>query len=75
MNLNIICLNCQKNYNKNLSAYLKKILKQEKYDILMLQEASEKVNEVIGLFQKYNLLKTRNKERLCLTTIVYKKKF
>lgn len=75
MDLNILVLNCQKNYNKNLRPFLKKTLRKGKYDLFLLQEATNDVLEPFKSFKKYSILNSKDKlGRLSLPCIVYNSK-
>lgn len=75
MNLNILSLNCQKNYNKNLSPFFKRILKKKQYDILLLQETTEDVLSLFSAFPEYKIVNNRDEYgRLSLLCIAYNSK-
>ena len=74
--MNILSLNCQKAYNKNLSHFLSDILKRSRYDFLILQEVTEEVLDYLR-HPSYQVLtawheKTNQPSHLC---IIYKKSF
>lgn len=74
MKLRVLTLNCQKNYNKNLSFFLKEILSKDKYDVFLLQEATNEVLEYFNCFPKYSIINSTDKlGRISLSCIIYNK--
>lgn len=51
MKLKILTLNCQKAYNPNLKDFIYNVLKEEKYDFILLQEANK---TVLNIIREYN---------------------
>lgn len=56
-NMNIITLNCQKAYNPASEGFFKRILQEEAYDFLILQEANISVLKIIdGIHSAYKIV-------------------
>ncbi len=72
--MKILSLNCQTNYHPRLKRFLKRTLVSERYDILLLQEANEKVVKCIKKNKKYILTLPTQGTKKALTCIVSHKK-
>lgn len=72
MKLGVLSLNCQKNYNPNLSSFLKKCLKSNRYDIFLLQEATKDVLKNFEGFTDYRVVDYKIKDgRHALCSVVF----
>lgn len=75
MRLNVLSLNCQKNYNKNLSPFLIEFLREDRYDLYLLQEATNEALMPFKAFKDYKIVNTKDERgRLSLPCIVYNSK-
>ncbi len=68
--MKILSLNCQHNYHPRLRKFLKRVLRSEKYDFLLLQEANKKVISYIKKHKKYSITLPTGNIKQALTCIV-----
>lgn len=78
MNLKLLTLNCQKAYNLNFENFISNILKEEKYDFILLQETNKTVLDIIREYNiEYLILNPfdSNLKENAHECILYKKQF
>ncbi len=75
MDMAVLSLNCQKNYNPHLIPFLETVLKKGKYDLFLLQEATSDVLKPFESFPNYSIINSKDKlGRLSLSCVVYNSK-
>ena len=69
--MKILTLNCQKAYQPELKEFFKHILRNADYDFLLLQEASDEVEEIVNSSPNYALLRPGSSH----VAVLYRRQF